>query len=237
MAYDASLHQLMPIFQQFNSPFCFSSIENWNAPQKLRVEIQEGFLWLWHQPLLRFMTFLVGSLNLTVAGIYLVMVVLAQNLHASSFTIGLIFGIASIGGIAGAFVGPFIQKRLSYGQAIISICWLTALIWPLLAIAPNLVVLTLFFMLYLIWGRIMSVVNFSYRMAMTPDEMRGRSSGIGNLLVRGALPVGIALTGILIQNIGVVATIFIISGCRVLIALAATLNAHVRNAPPAIKVR
>jgi hypothetical protein len=52
----------------------------------------------------------------------------------------------------------------------------------------------------------------------------------------GAL-VGIALTGILIQNLGVVASVLIISGCRILIALAATLNAHVRNAPPAIKVR
>ncbi|HJT58369.1 MAG TPA: MFS transporter [Ktedonobacteraceae bacterium] len=211
--------------------------ERRSAPQKLRVEIKEGFLWLWHHPLLRFMTLLIGSLNLTVAGIYLVMVVLAQNLHASSFTIGLIFGIASIGGIAGAFIGPFIQKRLSYGQAIIGICWLTALIWPLLALAPNLLVLTLFFALYLIWGRIMSVVNFSYRMALTPDEMRGRSSGIGNLLVRGSLPIGIALTGILIQDMGVVATVFIISGCRVLIALAATLNADVRNAPPAVKAQ
>ena len=211
--------------------------ERRTAPQKLWVEIKEGFLWLWHHPLLRFMTLLIGSLNLTVAGIYLVIVVLAQNLHASSFTIGLIFGIASIGGIAGAFAGPVIQKRLSYGQAIIGICWLTALIWPLLALAPNLVVLTLFFALYLIWGRIMSVVNFSYRMALTPDEMRGRSSGIGNLLVRGSLPIGIALTGILIQNVGVVTTIFIISGCRVLIALAATLNADVRNAPPAVKAQ
>jgi hypothetical protein len=72
---------------------------------------------------------------------------------------------------------------------------------------------------------------------MTPDEMRGRSSGIGNLLVRGSLPIGIALTGILIQDLGVVTTVFIISGCRVLIALAATLNAHVRNAPPAVKAQ
>jgi len=111
------------------------------------------------------------------------------------------------------------------------------IITVLLAIAPNLVVLTLFFMLYLIWGRIMSVVNFSYRMALTPDEMRGRSSGIGNLLVRGSLPIGIALTGTLIQNLGVVMTVFIITGCRALIALAATLNSHVRNAPQAVKAQ
>jgi len=68
--------------------------------------------------------------------------------------------------------------------------------------------------------------------SFTPDEMRGRSTGIGNLLVRGSLPIGIALAGILIQNVGVVTTIFIISGCRVLIALGATLNA-----PAAVKAQ
>jgi hypothetical protein len=41
--------------------------ERRTAPQKLWVEIKEGFFWLWHHPLLRFMTLLVGSLNFTVA--------------------------------------------------------------------------------------------------------------------------------------------------------------------------
>ncbi len=205
--------------------------ERHSEPRKLWVEIKEGFWWLWNHRLLRFMTFVVGGLNLTVAGIYLIMVVLAQHLHASPFVIGLIFGIGSIGGIAGALVGPYIQKRLSYGQAIISICWFTALIWPLFVLAPNLAVLGMLFALCLIGGRVMSVVNFSYRVAITPNELQGRVTGIGGVIVFGSIPLGVALTGILIQKFGVVATVLIISGARIFIAAVTTLNSSVRNAP------
>ncbi len=42
--------------------------ERHSEPRKLWVEIKEGFWWLWNHRLLRFMTFVVGGLNLTVAG-------------------------------------------------------------------------------------------------------------------------------------------------------------------------
>jgi predicted MFS family arabinose efflux permease len=207
------------------------------APGKLWVEVKEGFVWLWQHPLLRFMTLLVGGLNLTVAGIDLIVVVLAQHLGASSFTIGLVIAAGSIGGLAGAFIAPFIQRRLSYGQAMISVCWATALLWPLFAIARNLAVIGIIFAAYLIWGRIMNVVNFSYRTALTPNRMQGRVIGISGLIVRICPPLGIALTGILIQSAGVVPTILIITGCRVALAIATTLNSHVRNAPPIAEVQ
>ena len=38
----------------------------------LLVEIREGLSWLWHQPLIRFMAFLTGGLNLVNAGTFLV---------------------------------------------------------------------------------------------------------------------------------------------------------------------
>lgn len=205
-------------------------------PRHVLTEMQEGIVWLWHQPLLRFMTLLIGSLNLTVAGIDLIVVILAQQQHASSFVIGLIFAIGSIGGIAGAFVAPYIQKHFSYGQAIIVICWITALLWPLFAIAPNIIIIGLIFAAYLIWGRIMSVVNFTYRTAITPDRMQGRSLGIASIIVRTAPPAGIALTGIFIQHFGVIATILTISASRVLIAIIASFNPHVRNVPPASEI-
>ncbi len=77
----------------------------------------------------------------------------------------------------------------------------------------------------------MSVVNFSYRVAITPNELQGRVTGIGGVIVFGSIPLGVALTGILIQKFGVVATVLIISGARIFIAAVTTLNSSVRNAP------
>jgi hypothetical protein len=52
------------------------------------------------------------------------------------------------------------------------------------------------------------------------------------LIAFGGQPLGLALTGMLIQSIGVIDTVFICAFCTVSLALAATLNRHVRNAQP-----
>jgi hypothetical protein len=52
------------------------------------------------------------------------------------------------------------------------------------------------------------------------------------LIAFGGQPLGLALTGLLIQNIGVVQTIFICTFGMVAFALAANLNRQVRNAQP-----
>ena len=56
--------------------------------------------------------------------------------------------------------------------------------------------------------------------------------GVSGLIVRGLPPIGMALTGVFIQNLGVVWTVLIVFGCRVVIAVVTMLNADVRNAVP-----
>jgi hypothetical protein len=57
-------------------------------------------------------------------------------------------------------------------------------------------------------------------------------NSVFRLIAFGGQPLGLALTGILIQSIGVVQTILIGTMVMVLLALAATINKHVRHAQP-----
>src|SRR5947209_2380215 len=107
------------------------------ARRNLGIEIREGLSWLWHQPLIRFIAILTGGNNLISSGYVLIIIVLAQQQHASSFTIGLIFAVGGIGGIIGALIATWLQKRLSFAQAIIGTSWIFALFMPLYAIAPD----------------------------------------------------------------------------------------------------
>lgn len=202
------------------------------APRKLWVEIMEGLSWLWHHPLIRFMAILTGGNNLVSSGYALIIIVLAQNMHASSFIIGVIFAIGGIGGILGAVIAPFIHKRTSFSQSIIGTSWVFALALPLYIIAPNPAVLGIVTALFFICGPIYNVVQFSYRSALIPDELQGRVNSVFRLIAFGGQPLGLALTGILIQSIGVVQTILIGTVVMVLLALAATINKHVRHAQP-----
>src|SRR5437868_113220 len=144
------------------------------ARRKLWVEIGEGLSWLWHQPLIRFMALLTGGNNLISAGFILIVIVLAQHMHASSFTIGVIFATGGIGAILGALVATPIQKRFSFGQAIIGTSWAFALVMPFYIIAPDPLVLSILTAAVFISGPIYNVVQFSYRSALIPDGLQGR---------------------------------------------------------------
>jgi predicted MFS family arabinose efflux permease len=206
------------------------------ARRSLWIEIREGLAWLWHHPLIRFMAILTGGNNLITSGLVLIIIVLAQGQHASAFVIGLIFAIGGIGGVLGAVVAPFFQKRLSFGQAIIGTSWLFALFMPLYAIAPNPFVLGLITAAAFILVPLYNVVQFSYRSALIPDELQGRVNSVFRLIAFGGQPLGLALTGVLIQNIGAIQTILIASVGLAVLAVAATLNTHVRNARPIAEV-
>jgi MFS family permease len=200
------------------------------ARRKLWVEIHEGLHWLWHHQLIRFIAILTGGGNLVSAGSFLLIIVLAQQMHASSFTIGIIFAIGGVGAIVGAIIGPTLQKRFSFGAAIISTTWVMALTMPLYIIAPNVFLIGVISAISFVAGPVYNVVQFSYRSAIIPDELQGRVNSVFRLIAFGGQPLGYALTGLLIQGIGVKQAIAIDAAILVLLALLATVNTHVRNA-------
>ena len=207
------------------------------AKRALWIEIREGLTWLWHQRLIRFIAILTGGYNLIFAGFTLIVIVLAQNQHASPFIIGLIFAVGGVGAILGALVATSIQKRFSFAQVIIGTTWLTAILVPFFAIAPNVVVLGLLLALSYLTGPIYNVVQMSYRMAIIPDELQGRVNSMFRLIAFGGQPLGLALTGILIQRTGVVVTILVCSIGMAGFAIAATVNTYVRRARPLSEVQ
>jgi MFS family permease len=70
----------------------------------IRTEIIEGLRWIWNMPLIRYMAFLTGGLNLVHAATPLVVIILAKEMGAQDIDIGLIFSIGGIGGILGALI-------------------------------------------------------------------------------------------------------------------------------------
>jgi MFS family permease len=206
------------------------------SQRRLWIEIREGLSWLWHQPLIRFIAILTGGNNLISAGLMLLLIVLGQRLHASSVSIGLIFTIAGIGGVLGAIVAPFIQKRFTFAQVIIASSWVFGLATPLYLIAPNVFVLGLITAAAFITGPIYNVVQLSYRSALIPDRLQGRVNSVFRLIAFGGQPIGAALIGFLLQGVGIEITIWFCSIVLLLLAVAATFNKHVRHARPISEV-
>lgn len=207
------------------------------ARRGLWIEIKEGLSWLWHQPIIRFMAILTGGNNLLSAGSILVIIVLAQHMHASPFTIGLIFAIGGIGAILGAIIAPPLQKRLSFGQAIIITSWLFGLLTLLYIFAPNPLVLGIITALLFVGGPIYNVVSVSYRLVLIPDQLQGRVNSAFRLIAFCGQPLGLAVTGVLLQTINAIPTVLIMAIGQLVLAVMVTLNRHVRNAPPVAEMQ
>ena len=203
----------------------------------LHVEIAEGLRWLWRNPLIRYMAFLTGSLNMANAAVPLIVIVVAKQMGASDIEIGLIFSIGGVGGIIGSLVGGQIQKRFSFGRVIVSILWIEALLFPLYAFVPRFFLLGVIYALIYTLSPIYNVVQFSYRLALIPDGLQGRVNSTFRLLAFGFMPVGAAVSGVLLERFGALPTVFAFALWNFTIAGLTTVNGHVRNARPLTTAR
>jgi MFS family permease len=198
--------------------------------RKLWVEIHEGFFWLWHQPVLRFMALITGVLNFINGGLTPILLVLVKQQQGSSLLYGTILTIGGIGAIVGSLLGAPLQRRLRLGPVVIVILWVNALVFPCYALVQHPLLLGLISAIIFVCGPIYNVAQLSYRLALIPDELQGRVNSVYRLLAFGFLPLGWSLTGLLIQWFQVVPAILFLSACGLLLAVLASMNSHIINA-------
>ncbi len=202
------------------------------TPRHLRKEIVEGFMWLWERPLFRFQALLGCGLSFVAYTETLVVLLLAQRLHALSSTTGFIFLLGSLGGIVGSLIASPVIHRFNFGQIMISTFWMRALLWPLYALAPSPLVLGMIMFGLTLVEAISSNTNVSYRLALVPDHVQGRVNSVHRLFGYGiGRPLGVIVAGALCQSIGVIPTILIFFAGWIMLAISMALNVHVRNVP------
>ena len=205
--------------------------ERAEAPRRIWKEIGEGMLWLWRDSLLRFLAILYWGLGTPVYGYALILITLAQGLHASPFVIGAIFACSGVGSIAGSLLASPLQKRIPFGWLTIWSAWIWAITWLAFAVAPNPLVLGIAVAASFIIVPIFNATEFSYRLIVTPDHLQGRVNSVFRLVAYGGQPLGLLITGLLIQWIGPVWTVVVLFVPQGLISLVATFYRPLRAAP------
>jgi MFS family permease len=165
-----------------------------------------------------------------VYGYALILIVLAQGLHATSLAIGVIFASIGIGSIAGSFLAAPLQKRFSFGTLTIWSSWIWAISWLAFALAPNPLVLGMAVAISFIIAPIFDTTQLSYRLIVKLDHLQGWINSIFRLVTFGCQPLGVLITGILIQWIGPIWAVVVLFFPQGIAALAATLYRPLREA-------
>lgn len=204
--------------------------EREDSRQSLREAIAEGFVWLWKQPLLRFLTIINGADSLRYGAGYLVILIRAEELHTSPGGIGTIFMAAGTGALLGNLASNWIRKRFLFGKIAIGMLWLEALMFPLYALAPDALVMCFIAAAEEFVGPIYTIALTTYQQVATPDAMRGRTSSTVQLVTQGAQSVGAILGGWLVQGVGAQWSALILGVWLLILAVSTTLNKRVRSA-------
>ncbi len=222
VSYTVSVASLLFIGKQFQE-------ERVVPRQNLWTEIMEGTSWLWHHTIIRFLTVMNSVLIFCCIGYTLVLLVFAQQQHASKIAIGLIFAAGGLGSIVGALlIGP-LTRRYSFKQRLIWATWIWVVTWLCFLIAPNPLVLGIVTAVSFIIVPIHNATQYSYRLTHTPDYLQGRVNSVNRIAILTSQLLGLLATGLLLQLVGPIYTVLILFVPQVIMAVITQVNPHFRT--------
>jgi MFS family permease len=165
-----------------------------------KAEIGEGIAFLRAMPLLRTLAVTTGFWNLFGNLIVVALVLHAQeNLGLSAQAYGLTLAGGAFGGILGSLLGDRIAARLGPVRTMQAMLAVAGPSFLLMGLAPGPWTLSLAFAAMEFCSFVWNVVSVSTRQRLVPDALRGRVNSIYRLLAWGMMPLGLALSGVVVS--------------------------------------
>ncbi|MGR6320999.1 MFS transporter [Micromonospora soli] len=188
------------------SALCLRSIraveprpERPDGPSSLGREVADGLRFVVRDPHLRVMTLFGAASNIGLTGYQAVLVVfLVRSAGLPPRLVGLLIGLASVGGIVGASLATPLARRLGSARAMLLAAALAgppALLIPLAGPGARVVWLVLGGALVSLGVAVGNVVKGSFRQTYTPHRLLGRVTVSMQLLNYGTIPLAAVFAG------------------------------------------
>jgi MFS family permease len=201
------------------------------APTRPVEQVKEGYRFIWHQPFFRTLLVWSGMSNLLVNACFFVVTMRLIREHYAPAQIGLVSTFAGIGGILGALAAPYVINRLRTGTLTVAVAWMCVLpLVPLIWWATPLGACVAVFLLLLLNPAGNAGIG-SYRAAITPDDLQGRTGSAMSFVSMGVMPFAPLLGGWLLADLGGSRAVAVLVAVTALGALVPTLSRHIRSVP------
>jgi len=196
----------------------------------VRSRIAEGFRFLWDHAFLRTTALLFGLANFIGPGVLLAIVVIGEEQGLTSGRVGLLVSVFGAFILVGAFLSPFVRRRLPVRGVLLLELWTWVgcaafLVWPSVYVLTASILPTA-----LVIPSTDSVVH-SYRLALTPDRLLGRVGSVWTTIGLAIAPLGPLVAGLMLDATSERATIAVFAAFGLALALWGTLSPSIRAAP------
>lgn len=196
----------------------------------LRSRLAEGFRFLWDHAFLRTTALLFGLANFIGPGVLLAIVVIGEEQGLTSGRVGLLVSAFGACILVGAFLSPFVRRRLPVRGVLLLELWTWVgcaafLVWPSVYVLTASILPTA-----LVIPSTDSVVH-SYRFALTPDRLLGRVGSVWTTIGLSIAPLGPLAAGVLLDVASERATIAVFAAFGLALALWGTFSSAIRAAP------
>ncbi|MBX3531195.1 MAG: MFS transporter [Rhizobiaceae bacterium] len=173
-----------------------------DAPQKWGTELAEGLRYLMGAPLLRLMAWVTGFWNMFHQMVVIALILhMQENLGADARIYGLVLAAGAVGGIAGGLLGDRIVRRLGPGRTAQWTLFASVPAFIGIAFAPGPLTVALILCAFEFTGLVWNTVSVAYRQRTIPDRLLGRVNSVYRLLAWGMMPVGLLLSGLIVNGL------------------------------------
>jgi MFS family permease len=202
------------------------------ATTRMRADVLEGLRFLWASRFLRVFLGYAAVSNAGSLGFFVVLDLRLLQAGVHPAAIGAVGTFAGVAGITGAAIAAPVIRRTRTGWLAIVSAWAWVVATLPMPYTTNVIVIGCLLSIGVLLNPIGNAALSSYRIAITPDHLQGRSQTAMNFTAMLAMPIGPLLGGLLMSHFGAVIAMNVGIAALAAVALLLTLSGSVRRVPP-----
>ena len=198
-------------------------------PGPLRQELLTGLAFIRTEPFLRTTLLCAAGYQFVFTGVHLALIVSLTRQGASSFSVGVVFSIAAVGGLLGAATAPWLQAKLPPPVLVIGMGWITVLTLGSFAWVTNPLLAGAILGLTYCVSAPANALLAATQILRTPHHLQGRVIAAAFLIAGATAPLGAPAAGVLLDQLGQIGTLLVASAMIFIITIAMHLSRSIRT--------
>jgi MFS family permease len=188
-------------------------------PTAALAEIRIGWRYVWHHPFLRSMMLYSAGSNFVATALIFGIILVAGGQSGSGTPIGAALSVASVGGVLGAAIAPWVQRHVKVRQTLLFTGTARVILIAAFARTTQPIILGGLLAAFLMLAPTASTALAAIRTEITPPDLLGRVSSSITFVATGLQPLAPLSVGLMLTHAGHTLAMLVLGSIMMLIVI------------------